>query len=145
MALLLARRLDPGRYLPAVRRPRLHVRAAGGVILHEGRAAIVHRPKYDDWSLPKGKLDPGETWEEAALREVEEEIGVRCELGRELPPVFYTDNKGRDKVVRYWMMQPKDGEFEPNPEVDEVRWLVPSAAAELLTYPHDREMVETLA
>ena len=125
------------------------VKAAGGVVWRRGpsgvEVAVVHRPKYDDWSLPKGKLDPGESWEQAALREVEEEIGLRCELGRELPPVAYKDNKGRDKIVRYWMMQPQDGEFEPNPEVDEVRWLLPSAAAELLTYPHDRELVDGLA
>jgi 8-oxo-dGTP pyrophosphatase MutT (NUDIX family) len=124
------------------------VKAAGGVVWRRGpsgvEVAVVHRPKYDDWSLPKGKLDPGEGWEDAALREVEEEIGLRCDLGRELPPVFYEDNKGRPKAVRYWMMQPNDGEFEPNPEVDEVRWLVPSAAAGLLTYEHDRELVASL-
>ena len=65
----------------------------------------MHRPRYDDWSLPKGKLDPGEGWEEAALREVEEEVGLRCRLGRELPPTRYRDNKGRAKVVRYWLME----------------------------------------
>ena len=70
---------------------------------------VVHRPRYDDWSLPKGKLDPGETWEQAALREVEEEVGLRCRLGEELPPVCYRDNKGRAKAVRYWLMQPEDG------------------------------------
>ena len=88
-----------------------------------------------DWSLPKGKLDPGETWEQAALREVEEEIGFRCRLGRELPSTSYTDQKGRSKVVRYWLMEPEEGEFAPNDEVDELRWLIPSAAAELLTLP----------
>jgi 8-oxo-dGTP diphosphatase len=107
---------------------------------------VVHRPKHDDWSLPKGKLDPGESWEEAALREVEEEIGLRCRLGRELPPVSYQDEKGRDKVVRYWLMQPEeDRPFEPNDEVGELRWLVPDAAAGLLSYEHDRELVRTLA
>jgi 8-oxo-dGTP diphosphatase len=124
------------------------VKAAGGVVWRRGpsgvEVAVVHRPKYDDWSLPKGKLDPGESWEEAALREVEEEIGLRCDLGRELPSISYTDDKGRDKVVRYWMMQPRDGEFVPNREVDEVRWLVPSAAAELLTYEFDRDLVASL-
>ena len=70
---------------------------------------VVHRPRYDDWSLPKGKLDPGESWEQAALREVEEEVGLRCRLGAELPPVAYTDHKGRAKVVRYWLMEPQDG------------------------------------
>ena len=124
------------------------VKAAGGVVWRRGpggvEVAVAHRPRYDDWSLPKGKLDPGESWEEAALREVEEEIGLNCRLGRELPPVSYQDRKGRDKVVRYWMMQPESGEFAPNEEVDEVRWLVPEAAAELLTYPHDRELVSEL-
>src|SRR3954470_10760122 len=65
------------------------VLAAGGVVVRDGRVAVVHRPKYDDWSLPKGKLDPGEGFEEAALREVEEETGMRCRLGRELPSTEY--------------------------------------------------------
>src|SRR3954454_14722547 len=120
------------------------VKAAGGLVVRDGRVAIAHRPRYDDWSLPKGKLDPGETWEQAALREVEEEIGFRCRLGRELPPTAYTDQKGRSKVVRYWLMAPEEGEFVPNHEVDELRWLIPSAAAELLTYPHDSALVAEL-
>ena len=85
----------------------------------------MHRPRYDDWSLPKGKLDPGERWEDAALREVEEEVGLRGRLGAELPPVRYRDNKGRDKAVRYWLMEPEDeaAPFTPNDEVDEMRWV----------------------
>jgi 8-oxo-dGTP pyrophosphatase MutT (NUDIX family) len=122
------------------------VRAAGGVVWRRGpdgpEVAVVHRPRYDDWSLPKGKLDPGESWEAAALREVEEEIGLRCRLGPELPPVTYTDNKGRGKVVRYWLMEPEGGTFVPNDEVDDVRWLPPDEAMALLSYPHDRELVE---
>jgi 8-oxo-dGTP diphosphatase len=125
------------------------VKAAGGVVWRRGaggiEVAVAHRPHREDWSLPKGKLDPGESWETAALREVEEEIGYRCRLGRELTPTSYSDPKGRSKVVRYWLMEPEAGEFEPNKEVDEVRWLIPSAAAELLTYPHDRELVRALA
>jgi 8-oxo-dGTP pyrophosphatase MutT (NUDIX family) len=125
------------------------VKAAGGVVRRHGahgpEIAVVHRPRYDDWSLPKGKLDPGERWEDAALREVEEEIGLRCALGDELPPVAYTDNKGRAKVVRYWLMEGCDGSFSPNDEVDEVRWLPAPDAAALLTYPHDRELVEGVA
>src|SRR5690349_17366763 len=121
------------------------VKAAGGVVWRRGaggvEVAVIHRPHRGDWSLPKGKLDPGEGWEEAAVREVEEEIGFRCRLGRELPPVDYTDNKGRAKVVRYWLMEPVQGEFTPNDEVDELRWLIPSAAVELLSYPYDRELV----
>ena len=122
------------------------VQAAGGLVVRDdGRVAVIHRPRYDDWSLPKGKLDPGESWEDAALREVEEEIGLKCALGDELSPVSYTDSKGRAKVVRYWLMEPISGAFEPNAEVDEVRWLPPGEAVELLTYPHDRELIEATA
>jgi 8-oxo-dGTP diphosphatase len=128
------------------------VKAAGGVVWRRGpggvEVAVVHRPHRGDWSLPKGKLDPGESWEQAALREVQEEIGLTCRLGRELPAISYHDQKGRSKVVRYWLMEPEgggSGEFRPNDEVDELRWLIPSAAAELLTYPHDRELVRELA
>jgi 8-oxo-dGTP diphosphatase len=122
------------------------VEAAGGVVFDdEGRVAIVHRPRYDDWSLPKGKLDPGETFEEAALREVEEETGLRCALGDELEPVRYRDNKGRPKIVRYWLMHVADDPgFTPNDEVDELSWVTPGEAAELLTYPHDAELVREL-
>ena len=124
------------------------VKAAGGVVWRRGPSgveiAVVHRPRHDDWSLPKGKLDEGESWEQAALREVFEEIGLRCRLGRELPSVAYRDHKGREKVVRYWMMEPEEGEFVPNDEVDDLRWLIPPAAVELLSYPHDRELVEAV-
>ena len=123
------------------------VLAAGAVLWRPGRhgveLALVHRPKYDDWSFPKGKLDPGESWEEAALREVEEEVGLRCRLGAELPPVGYRDHKGREKAVRYWLMEPEDGAaaFTPNDEVDEMRW-VDVEAAGILSYPHDKELVQ---
>jgi 8-oxo-dGTP diphosphatase len=121
------------------------VKAAGGVVRHDGRIAVVHRPRYDDWSLPKGKLDPGETSEEAALREVREETGLACELGRELSSTSYHDRKGRSKVVRYWLMEPVGGEFAPNDEVDELRWLEPAEAAALLTYPRDAELAQEVA
>ena len=124
------------------------VRAAGGVVVRErdGRreVAIVHRPSHDDWSLPKGKLEPGEEWEHAALREVEEETGLRGELVRELAPVAYLDRKGRPKLVRWWLMRPLGGAFEPNDEVDELRWEPLEAALELLDYPHDRELVSSV-
>jgi 8-oxo-dGTP diphosphatase len=125
----------------------VEVKAAGGVVWRRGpggiEVAVCHRPHRDDWSLPKGKLDPGETWEEAALREVHEEIGFRCTLGRELDSTTYKDNKGRSKLVRYWLMEPVEGEFQPNDEVDELRWVIPSAAAELLTYSRDRRLVRS--
>jgi 8-oxo-dGTP pyrophosphatase MutT (NUDIX family) len=124
------------------------VKASGGVVWRRGAGGalelvVIHRPRYDDWSLPKGKRDAGETWEDAALREVEEEVGLRCRLGEELPPVSYRDNKGREKAVRYWLMQPQDDSapFTPNDEVDEMRWVDAAAAAALLSYPHDAELV----
>jgi len=126
------------------RRVQPEVAAAGGVVLRDGEIAVVHRPRYDDWSLPKGKLDPGEGWEEAAVREVEEETGLRCELGAELAPARYRDRKGRDKLVRWWLMTPLDGEFTATDEVDELRWLDLEAALELLDYDHDRQLVQAL-
>ena len=104
----------------------------------------MHRPRYDDWSLPKGKLDSGEGWQEGALREVEEETGMRCELGEELKSISYIDRRGRRKLVRYWRMTAVDGEFVPGDEVDEVRWLPPADAAGLADYEHDRRLIEAL-
>ena len=123
------------------------VEAAGGVVLHEGRVLLVHRPRYDDWTLPKGKLDRGESFEDAALREVWEETGLRCTLGRELPGTEYRDRKDRPKVVRYWLMElaGEPGSFGPNEEVDEVRWLAVEEAAAELTYDRDREVLDGLS
>lgn len=121
------------------------VEAAGGVVVRDGLVALVHRPRYDDWTLPKGKLDSGESFEEAALREVEEETGLRCRLERELPSTSYTDQKGRDKLVRWWLMEPEGGDFAPNVETDELRWLEPGKARALLTYERDRELVGALS
>ncbi|HEX7133947.1 MAG TPA: NUDIX hydrolase [Iamia sp.] len=124
----------------------VEVRAAGGVVAGadgDGRVAIllVHRPRYDDWSLPKGKRLPGESDEDCARREVEEETGLRGELGAELPSTHYIDRKGRTKQVRYWAMEVVGGEFAPNAEVDEVRWVAPAAAVDLLSNPADAEVV----
>ena len=121
------------------------IEAAGGVVEQDGLIAIVHRPRYDDWSLPKGKLDKNESAERAALREVQEETGLSCQLIEELDPVSYTDNRGRPKNVRYWRMKVLSGEFEVNDEVDELRWLSKADALELLSYEHDRELVAALA
>lgn len=121
------------------------IEAAGGVVEQDGLIAVIHRPRYDDWSLPKGKLDRNESFERAALREVREETGLSCQLIEELEPVSYTDNRGRPKNVRYWRMKVLSGEFEVNDEVDELRWLSRADALGLLSYEHDRELVEALA
>lgn len=108
---------------------------------------IVHRPKYDDWSLPKGKLDGGEDEQAAALREVEEETGMRCRLGPELASTCYHDRFGRPKTVRYWAMTPVPGGagFVPNGEVDQIRWVSTDAAERLLSYPRDLDVLRSLA
>jgi 8-oxo-dGTP diphosphatase len=121
------------------------VLAAGGLVLRDDHVAVVHRPKYDDWSLPKGKLDEGEDFEQAALREVWEETGIRCSLGRELGDTTYTDHKDRSKLVRYYEMRPESGEFTPNDEVDELRWIPIEDASEVLSYDFDRELVAKLS
>jgi 8-oxo-dGTP pyrophosphatase MutT (NUDIX family) len=129
------------------------VRAAGGVVRRRpepGRTEVlvVHRPRYDDWSLPKGKLDRDERWEDAALREVEEETGLRCRLLEPIGETRYRDNKGRPKVVRYWLMETVNGDdasgFTANHEVDALRWCTPPEAVQLLTYDHDRALVDRL-
>ncbi len=121
------------------------VLAAGGLVVRPGAGgpeiALVHRPKYDDWSLPKGKLEPGEGFDDAAAREVEEETGLRCELGEELEPARYRDRKGRRKEVRYFRMTALGGSFEPSSEVDELRWASRAQALELLSHAHDRFLV----
>ena len=117
------------------------VEAAGGVVVQDGRVAVVHRPRYDDWTLPKGKLDPGETFEQAALREVLEETGLECRIVEELDSTSYTDSKGRPKVVRYFRMEVEGGAFTVNDEVDELRWLSPDEARAALTYDRDRDLI----
>lgn len=121
------------------------VLAAGAVLWRAGGAgpevALVHRPRYDDWSFAKGKLDPGETMPFAAAREVREETGFGCRLGALLGDAHYPVVEGA-KLVRYWAAESTGGGFEPNHETDELRWLAPAAAAALLSYEHDRAMLE---
>jgi 8-oxo-dGTP diphosphatase len=126
------------------------VLAAGGVpwrTTADGQTEVllIHRPKYDDWTLPKGKLDADETWENAAVREVQEETGFEVALGPELPSTEYHDRFGRRKQVRYWVMDVTGGGFHPNREVDEVRWLPIDAARDALSYDRDRHVLDALA
>lgn len=125
------------------------IEAAGGVVWRttaKGRVKIlvVHRPAYDDWSLPKGKLEPGERPLDAALREVREETGLRCRPGPALPEARYIDLRGRPKRVRYWAMTATGGRFASNDEVDAVRWIRVEDAAHVLSYRHDRAVVAGL-
>jgi 8-oxo-dGTP diphosphatase len=120
------------------------VRAAGGLVVRDGKVLLVHRPKYDDWSFPKGKCDAGESDEVCALREVEEETGLRCELLDEIGETSYRDARGRPKIVRYWRMRPVVGQFTPHDEVDEIRWETPELAAGLLSWPRDLPLLERL-
>jgi Phosphohistidine phosphatase SixA len=121
------------------------VRAAGGIVLRgdgpDRSVALVHRPRYDDWSFPKGKLDDGEDEAMAALREVEEETGLRCRLGPSVGAVTYRDRRGRAKVVRYFRMDADGGRFTPNHEVDDLRWVPIEDAVRLLSYAHDRSLL----
>ncbi len=121
------------------------VRAAGAVLVRDGAVAIVHRPRYDDWTLPKGKNDPGEDDRAAARREVWEETGHTGVIERDLGTIEYlTERRGvvAPKVVRYFVMRDQGGEFEPGDEVDELRWLDRAAARELLSYDRDREVLD---
>ena len=118
------------------------IRAAGGVVVRDGRVLLVHRPRYDDWSFPKGKLERGETWEDAAVREVEEETGLECELGNELGSTHY-EVRGEPKEVRYFHMS-ADGEAVAQNEVDEVRWVTRPEAVTLLSHDYDRELLSRL-
>jgi 8-oxo-dGTP diphosphatase len=102
---------------------------------------LVHRPKYDDWSHPKGKLKPGEEALAGALREVAEETGQRAVPGAELPTARYAVD-GRPKQVRYWAAEAVAGTFVPSREVDRVLWLTPAAARTRLTHPRDRDLID---
>ena len=126
------------------------VLAAGAVLWRPGsdaavpEIAIVHRPRYDDWSLPKGKVDPGETEPVTAVREVHEETGQLSVLGRRLTAVSYPVEQSIKKV-RYWAARRVDGEFNPNAEVDEIKWLPVTDAMKHLEYPHDRKVLRRFA
>ena len=125
------------------------VRGAGGILLRQapdGRyeVALVHRPERGDWSLPKGKLDPGESYESCALREVLEETGYRCRLMSFVGFTEYKDRRGRPKVVGYWIMEVLDGDFVVSHEVDELQWVALDVASRILTYDRDRELLAAL-
>ena len=125
------------------------VRAAGGLVCRRredgaNEILLVHRPAYDDWSFPKGKLEPGEREEDAAIREVEEETGLRCRLEAEVATTRYRDARGRDKTVRYWLMTPVAGKLEAANEVDDARFVLVEDAPELLTYARDAALLAEL-
>lgn len=103
----------------------------------------MHRPRYRDWTFPKGKVEEGESDEQAAVREVQEETGLRCDLGLELPSTKYTDLKLRDKTVRYWAME-ATGEGEAGSEVDDVLWIPVAEAGHRLSHRRDREVLGAL-
>lgn len=125
------------------------VRAAGGLV-HRRREdgveeiLLVHRPAYDDWSFPKGKLEAGEREEDAAVREVEEETGLRCRPVSELATTSYRDGRGRPKTVRYWLMTPIGGTLAAANEVDDAQFVPLADARELLSYARDVELLDTL-
>ena len=118
------------------------VRAAGGIIVRDGSVLLVHRPKYDDWSFPKGKLEEGESWEEGAVREVEEETGLHCAVGELIGSTSYLVVQG-PKEVRYYRMT-GDGEACARNEVDDVRWVPLAEARDVLTHEHDRALLDRL-
>ncbi len=122
------------------------VRAAGCVLWRHApggglEIALVHRPKYDDWSHPKGKLEGDESWDEAAVREVREETGMTCVLGAPLPTARY-EVRGRPKVVHYWAAEAADGAFTPSSEIDHVLWLTPDEAHQRITHPANRTLLD---
>ena len=122
------------------------VKAAGGIVCREGSSGeteivVVHRPAYDDWTLPKGKVDSDETPQECALREVREETGFRCELGRPVGCTAYVDRRGRNKVACYWVMEVISGRFRPGGEVDRMVWLSVAEAVKRLTYERDKALI----
>lgn len=129
--------------------PKDLIRAAGGVlyrIVNGGRCevACVYREARGDWTFPKGKLDVGESFEDAALREVVEETGITAVVDGFIGSTNYTHRKGRPKIVAYYLMRGVAGSFEPNEEVDELRWVLLDEVADLLTWDRDKELVDLL-
>ena len=124
------------------------VRAAGGVPVRKGNdgleVLVVHRPRYDDWTFPKGKCEAAEGAETCALREVREETGLVCALEDELPSTSYHDSKGRPKRVRYWRLRVVGGTLSFDHEVDDGRWVSPDEAEALLTYGRDLEVLRAV-
>ena len=124
------------------------VRAAGGIVVRRGEGGpevlLAHRPKYDDWSFPKGKAEQGESDEDCARREVEEEVGIRGRLGPELGRTRYRDGRGRPKEVVYFRVEP-DGEAVAGDGVDDVRWASLEEAQGLLTWERDRDLLGSVA
>ncbi|HSS10676.1 MAG TPA: NUDIX domain-containing protein, partial [Acidimicrobiales bacterium] len=105
---------------------------------------LVYRRQYEDWTVPKGKVDPGESDVAAALREVEEETGRVCQLGPELPSTSYVDRNGRPKVVRYWAMTVVSGSIGGHHEVDDARWAPVPDVERQLSYQRDVRVVDAL-
>jgi 8-oxo-dGTP diphosphatase len=118
------------------------IKAAGGIVVRDGAVLLVHRPRYDDWSFPKGKLDRGETWEEAAVREVEEETGLDCTIGDEVGRTHY-EVAGEPKEVRYFAMQ-SDDEPRAQNEVDEAVFVAVDEALDRLTQRWDRDLLREI-
>ena len=123
------------------------IRAAGGLVLRKSRSgeteiAVIHRPAYDDWTFPKGKVEPDESPEDCALREVREETGLRCDLIRPVGCTAYVDRRGRDKVACYWEMEARGGKFKAGIEVDKMLWLTVDEAARRLTYGRDKTLLQ---
>jgi 8-oxo-dGTP diphosphatase len=117
------------------------IRAAGGVVRRDGLIAVVHRPQHGDWSLPKGKLEPGEDDATAAVREVREETGREAVIERDLGTVSYEVASGRPKTVRWYLMTASAGVGDTEDDVDDVRWLAPDDVEEILTYATDRDVL----
>jgi 8-oxo-dGTP diphosphatase len=125
------------------------VRAAGGIVIREGSAgglevALIYRASHSDWSFPKGKREPGESDLVCARREVEEETGLVCNVVSYVGMTEYVDRRDRPKTVKYWIMEPLEGDFEPTDEVDDMQWVPIALARHVLTYEHDRGLLETV-